>query len=146
MKLKASKERICAVVRRSGRNAAKPGKNETLTTEVTDVSGKRKRKPNLRYVDGESVRSESKESNSLGNEVTETSKTPKFDGTDTTGTDKKSKKNRKRKNVQYEVNCSDIKELDIKAFVRNLLFVDFAQRLLFFLISFYFSKPTCSRK
>lgn len=83
---------------------------------MVDVTGKRRRKPNLRYTNDTSVRPESKEEVLLGNEVTAT---PKHDGTDTTAITDKPNKNRKRKNVQYEINCSDIKELDIKAFVSS---------------------------
>lgn len=116
---KTPKKKLIAGVRRSVRSAAQSGQNETLNmVKETNVAGKRRRKPNLRYVVDAKVPLESKEETLPGTEVTATSKTPTNDGTGTTGTDKKTKKSRKRKNVQYEVNCSDITGFDIKAFVR----------------------------
>lgn len=112
---KTPKKKLNAGVRRSGRSAAQSGQNETLNmVEPTNVAGKRRRKPNLRYVVDANVPLESKET-LPGTEVTDT---PTHDGTGTTCTDKKTKKSRKRKNVQYEVNCSEITGFDIKAFVR----------------------------
>ncbi len=86
-----------------------------------DVTGKRKRKPNIRYVDDANLRLDNKVETLLGTEVTETFKTSTQEAAGTTGqatrTDQKTKKSRKRMSVQYEVNCSDITGLDINAFV-----------------------------
>lgn len=108
-------------VRRSSRNVDQSEQNLMSTTknvsvvEETKNVGKRRRKPNLRYVvdhDGPSDRIEEALS---GHEVAAEEEAASHD---VAGTVKKSKKSYKTKKERYEVNYNDIKDLDIVDLVR----------------------------